>query len=75
MSCATQTHSSTITGPALVALIARATNRLLKQNRYAQPVKESESKRHMEDISRNVISDCEHPDPECVWGDEGRVND
>ncbi len=75
MSCATQTHSSTIDGPTLVVLTARATKRLLKQSRYRQPAKESDSKRHPDDISPNLISDCEHADPECVWGDEGRVSD
>lgn len=75
MSCATQTHSSTIAGPTLAGLTARAAKRLLKQSRYRQPAKESDSKRHLDGISANLISDCEHPDPECVWGDEGRVSD
>ncbi len=73
MSC---THASTTAGPTLVELTARATKRLLiKQSRYRQPAKESDSKRHLDDISPNLISDCEHSDPECVWGDEGRVSD
>ncbi len=75
MSCATQTHSSTTAGPTLAGLTAKATKRLLKQSRHRQAAKESDSKRHLDDISPNLISDCEHADPECVWGDEGRVSD
>ncbi len=75
MSCATQTHSSAVVGPTLVGLTGRAKKRLLKQSRYRQPAKKSDSKIYLDDISPNLISDCERPDPECVWGDEGRVSD
>jgi hypothetical protein len=75
MPCATQIHSSTIVGSTPVTLTARATKRLLKQTRYEEPAKESELKRHLDGINLNVISDCERADPECVWGDEGRLND
>jgi hypothetical protein len=66
-------HSMT-TGSMPIGLIAREARRLIDEG-PCQPGKNSRSAEYQDKVVWNTLADCEHTDPQHVWGDEGPVND
>jgi len=71
-------HSSSVATPSCCVRkteTAQEIERSIERGRHEQAANESKSKSYQHKISRRVIRDHTHTDPEYVWGDEGPVNE
>lgn len=47
----------------------------LKQGRPGLSADQCKSKRYRHEVQSRIVPDSTQIDPECVWGDEGPIND